>query len=69
MKEKVSGEFPEASRDENVLGSSSEQDVPVDQGRRKSVAMNIVENPLKVGLTREKALTYIPPVMMMTSNR
>lgn len=50
MKEKVSSDLPETSRDEHVLQSSetSEPVSPDGRGRRESVALNIIENPLKV---------------------
>lgn len=50
MNEKGSEEIIDGSRDEKATEEDVKQEIAGDLGRRrKSVALNIVENPLKVG--------------------
>jgi len=50
MNEKVSEEIIDGSRDEKAAQDDVKQEIAGEGRRRKSVALNIVENPLKVSI-------------------
>lgn len=51
MTEKTSTDIADISHDEKLADQALQPELADENGRRKSVALNIVENPLKVSFT------------------